>query len=395
MRSSTAILITDGEHRAALAATRSLGRAGYRVIVASSRPHCLAGASRWATAHWQTPDPLDDPAGFVSMLEQRAADSHYQVLLPITDQSIAPVLAARSRFSGVAIPFPELEAWRRISDKAALTGAAARLDIRVPEQTVVASPDQIGELEGLGFPVVAKPARSLVQTRTGPAKFSVRHAREKAELKAALDRLPAEAWPVLIQRRIVGPGLGVFLLMNQGRVLASFGHRRILEKPPSGGVSVCSESVGVPPELMERSAALLEHFAWSGVAMVEYKLERETGTPFLMEVNGRLWGSLQLAIDAGVDFPRLLVDQALGKPVYAPPAWRIGLRCRWRLGEADHLLARLRQSGNALPPDIPSLSTAIRHALLPAWGANQRGEVFRWNDPRPAFREALDWIQGR
>ena len=395
MHSSTAILITDGEHRAALAATRSLGRAGYRVIVASSRPHSLAGASRWASARWQTPDPLEDPSGFVSMLEQRASNSDFQVLLPITDQSIAPLLAARSRLSGVAIPFPEFEVWRRISDKAALTEAATPLGIRVPEQTILTSKDQIREVGGVGFPVVAKPARSLVQTTSGPAKFSVRHARDSAELKSVLDRLPGEAWPVLIQRRIVGPGMGVFLLVDQGRLLAAFGHRRILEKPPSGGVSVCAESVEVPPGLMERSAALLEHFGWSGVSMVEYKLDRETGTPFLMEVNGRLWGSLQLAIDAGVDFPRLLVDHALGKPVHAPQAWRIGLRCRWRLGEADHLLARLRQTGNALPPDTPSLSTVFLHALLPAWGRHQRGEVFRWNDPRPAFREALDWIQGR
>ena len=395
MRSSTTILITDGEHRAALAATRSLGRAGYRVIVASSRRRSLAGASRWTAASWHTPDPLEDPAGFVSMLEQRAAHSEFQVLLPITDQSIVPILSARPRFPAVVIPFPELETWRRISDKAALTQAAVQLEIRVPEQAILIGPDQVSLAERIGFPVVAKPARSLVETRDGPAKFSVRHARNAVELKAALDRLPSEAWPVLIQRRIVGPGMGVFLLMDQGRVLACFGHRRILEKPPSGGVSVCSESVELSRELLQRSASLLEHFAWSGVAMVEYKLDRETRVPYLMEVNGRLWGSLQLAIDAGVDFPRLLVDHAVGRPVNAPQSWATGLRCRWRLGEADHLLARLRQRTDTLPPDIPPLSTAIKHVLLPAWGPNQRGEVFRWNDPRPAFREALDWIQGR
>jgi predicted ATP-grasp superfamily ATP-dependent carboligase len=59
---------------------------------------------------------------------------------------------------------------------------------------------------------------------------------------------------------------------------------------------------------------LLGQFDWQGVAMVEFKVEANTGTPYLLEVNGRFWGSLQLAIDAGVDFPALLVDAATGKP---------------------------------------------------------------------------------
>ena len=38
--------------------------------------------------------------------------------------------------------------------------------------------------------------------------------------------------------------------------------------------------------------------------MVEFKHDERDGVPKLMEINGRFWGSLQLAIDAGVDFPR-------------------------------------------------------------------------------------------
>ncbi len=51
--------------------------------------------------------------------------------------------------------------------------------------------------------------------------------------------------------------------------------------------------------------------------MVEFKADARTGTPYLMEINGRFWGSLQLAIDAGVDFPAILVAAALGAPI--PP----------------------------------------------------------------------------
>src|SRR5678815_1154177 len=92
-----------------------------------------------------------------------------------------------------------------------------------------------------------------------------------------------------------------------------FAHRRIREKPPSGGVSVLSESVAADPETVRKSLALLSALDWNGTAMVEYKQDRVTGQRYLMEINGRFWGSLQLAIDAGVDFPALLVAAALGE----------------------------------------------------------------------------------
>ena len=40
--------------------------------------------------------------------------------------------------------------------------------------------------------------------------------------------------------------------------------------------------------------------------MVEFKLDARDGVAKLMEINGRFWGSLQLAVDAGVDFPAIL-----------------------------------------------------------------------------------------
>ncbi len=110
-----------------------------------------------------------------------------------------------------------------------------------------------------------------------------------------------------------GPGVGVFLLLWEGKLRAAFAHRRLREKPPSGGVSVYRESIALDPVLLERSRRLLESFGWQGVAMVEYKIDERTGTPILMEINGRFWGSLQLAVDAGVDFPRLLIECAEGR----------------------------------------------------------------------------------
>ena len=397
MRSSATVLVTDGEHRAALAVTRSLGRAGYRVIVASPRSRTIAGASRFAATSVVTPDPLLDPGGFIAALRGVCEAHKVEVLIPISDQSLGPVLEARGSLNGITIPFPSRDAYRRISDKGLLLEEAASIGIAVPSQVVLTGPAASADLDRVGFPAVLKPARSVIKTPSSQVKLSVRHSATRDQLEASLGLLPDSAYPILVQQRVVGPGIGVFLLMADGAPLAAFGHRRILEKPPSGGVSACSESVAVDPDLMRKSVELLRRFQWEGVAMVEYKRNSMTGQPFLMEVNGRFWGSLQLAIDAGVDFPRLLVDHALGKEVTPVTSWPAGVRCRWRLGEIDHFIARLRRSRSALslPPDAPSLGSAFAHAIVPAVTPRSRGEVCRFNDPIPQVVELLDWIRGR
>jgi predicted ATP-grasp superfamily ATP-dependent carboligase len=215
-------------------------------------------------------------------------------------------------------------------------------------------------------------------------------------LEGVVARIPSEAYPVLVQERVIGAGLGVFVLLWDGEVRAAFAHRRIREKPPSGGVSVLSESVALDPDLLARSVALLRDFDWQGVAMVEYKIDDRTGVPFLMEVNGRFWGSLQLAIDAGVDFPNILVAAACGEPTPPVGNYKLGVRLRWEWGDVDNLATRLRRSPAALamPPGAPGRLKGIVD-FARAFGPGTRGEVLRLADPRPFLHETLNWFRGR
>jgi predicted ATP-grasp superfamily ATP-dependent carboligase len=387
-------LVTDGEQRAALAVVRSLGRAGYDVRVCSSRPRSLAGASRHCRAQAHVPDALAHPAEFAAAVRERAARWGAAFLLPVSEASLLALLPAGERPPGVCIPFPGLDAFRAISDKERVARAAARVGIAVPEQRVLATSADAAALDAdaLRFPLVLKPARSVA----GGAKLVVRHAADAAQLRARLAELPDAAFPLLLQQRVVGPGVGVFALLWDGEPRALFAHRRIREKPPSGGVSVYRESIPADPELTRRAVALLRAFGWRGVAMVELKVDDATGTPYLMEVNGRFWGSLQLAVDAGVDFPALLLRAAEGAPATPPPAYRAGVRSRWWWGDVDHLIARLRRSPAELdlPPGAPGRRRAVLD-FLTLWRPGDRNEVLRLDDPLPLLRETLDWLRRR
>jgi predicted ATP-grasp superfamily ATP-dependent carboligase len=241
---------------------------------------------------------------------------------------------------------------------------------------------------------VVKPSRSVGEADGLRQKLGVRHAEDAARLREVIAALPQAAFPVLVQERIVGPGQGIFVLRWQARTIARFAHVRLREKPPSGGVSVLAESVPGDPELVQAAEALLAALDWEGVAMVEFKRDASTDRPYLMEINGRFWGSLQLAIDAGVDFPRLLVEATLGGVPRESLTWRSGLRSRWFWGDLDHLLIRLIRSGKVLdlPPGSPSRSGALLRFL--GWRPwRERDAVFRLNDPMPFLRESAGWIR--
>ena len=389
------VLVTDGEQRAALAVVRSLGRAGWEVHVCSSRSHSLAGASRYCARSHHVSDALTDPHGFLLDLGALVTATEADVLLPISEASLLAVLPNRRGFR-CAIPFPAARDFEAICDKSKVLEGARRHGIAVPDQTILEDPDKAAARVGdLRFPVVLKPSRSVAGEEGARVRAGVSYAMNEADARRAIARIPVNAYPVLVQQQIKGPGFGISVLVSGGELVAAFAHRRLREKPPSGGVSVLRESIPLDKDLLSRSLAVLADFNWQGVAMVEFKLDTATGIPFLMEINGRLWGSLQLAIDAGVDFPRLLAELAMGGEPTPVLTYKVGVRSRWEWGDVDHLLASvLRPAVPGTAGDGTSRLEAVSN-FIRGFGPGNRAEIFRREDPAPILRETLDWFLRR
>jgi len=383
------VLVTDGNQRAALAITRSLGRRGATVIVGEESEHCLAGSSRYCTRRVTYPSPYLEPDAFDRFITRLVVRERLDVVMPATDvttYAIARNQDALRLHTGLAVP--PFDAFERLTDKASLMHRARKCGIPTPTTHVV---DGIAALRSVQdqvtFPAVVKPTRSRIPTAAGWMAARVHYVSNQAELRRLYrETTYLASYPSLIQERIEGRGMGVFVLCERGVVRTSFQHLRVRERPPSGGVSVLSESHAVDPTLREQAARLLEPLGWHGVAMLEYKENRRTGTPVLMEVNGRFWGSLQLAIDAGVDFPYLSCQLALGRPLDLPASYRIGQRTRWWLGDLDHLLLRMFDRDSGPLETAPSKMRATLD-FMRATVPGVRNEIVRADDVMPGCRE--------
>jgi predicted ATP-grasp superfamily ATP-dependent carboligase len=386
------VLITDGDTRAALATTRNLVRAGHRVWVAAPGRTSLAGTSRDARPLTATADPLSQPAEFAAEIAVLADRVGAHVVLPVTDASVSAVLEHRGRFpTRATIPLPPLGAFECASDKTRMAALARASGLAAPQSLVISSPDDSLRLADFPrYPAVLKPRASVVAlSDRAHGKLGVYFVDDPAQCRKALRALPPAAFPAQLQERVRGPGEGVFLLRWNGRIIAEFAHRRLREIPPSGGVSVYREAIPMDPALGAAARRMLDALDWQGVAMVECKRDLDAGRHVFMEVNGRLWGSLQLAVDAGVPFPELLVRCALGANVEPVTSYRAGVRSRWFWGEVDHVYARMRRSRRALHLDrsAPSRLRTIAGMLVHRFGRD-RWEVGRWSDPGPFLLES-------
>jgi hypothetical protein len=186
-----------------------------------------------------------------------------------------------------------------------------------------------------------------------------------------------------------GRGKGVFAHCEHGRAVAWFAHERLRDVRPSGSGSSLRRAAPLDPRLLAPAERLLCEMRWHGPAMVEF---RDDGAqePFLMEVNGRFWGSLQLAIDAGVDFPRLWLAILTGQSVGEPPRYRDDVVLRWLWGDVKRFLYIVAGRPAGFPGRYPSIGQGLRELLGPQ-PAGTRLEAWDAQDRWPALGE---WVQG-
>lgn len=396
-QNSTSIpaIVLDGNQRSALAAVRALGKRGHRVIVAETERRCLAASSRYCHASLVYPDPGTHAADFVAWLKNLNEDYGSAVLLPMTDVTVPLVLGCRASLENLCTALPSLEAYATVTDKRRLYELAARAGVRTPRTRTVSRTDFDSlRCSGLAFPVVVKPRHSATQAAGKIVRRTVSYARSRDELEAEVESmLIDDDDELLLQEYIEGTGEGLFASYCRGTPALLFAHRRLREKPPTGGVSVLCESVPLRSDLVEVARRILEPLAWHGAAMLEFKIDAE-GRAWLIEINARLWGSLQLAVDSNADFPALLYDTALGS-ADAPDApeanYTVGRRLRWLLGDLDSLYIMLKQRGPTAA-SVWDKAAAVGRFCLP-WMPGLRYELLRCSDPRPAAFAAREYLR--
>lgn len=383
------VLVLDGQTTPALACVRSLGRADYGVFVASTSGSPLAAWSRYCRGHFRIPSETLD--GFAA-LRSWAQNQGVHVALPMSEISCWLCDLGRSQWEqvGIVVGCAPREVLARAFDKWAAIQTAMQCGIAVPATQFPNSLEESRRAaEDVGFPCVVKPRFSHAWSGSQfLPNLGTSYCQAPSEVESAvLSRKQAEHWP-LIQAFVSGRGKGVFALRAAGRVVAWFAHERLREMHPEGSGSTLRRSIALDPCLRQQTERFLERVDWTGPAMIEFKSDG-TNAPWFMEINGRFWNSLQLAIDAGVDFPLLWMRVLEGEAVDPLSEYETGVVLRYLWGDVRRFIRILGGPRRGYSGPFPSVWQGAKELF----GRQPRGtrlEILRMNDPWPAFGE---WAQ--
>lgn len=337
MTSPSTILVTHCHTRIGYAVSRSLTKAGYRVIAASRcRPSMCRGLSG-VVAETVYPEPFNAPLEFIESLSRAANRYAARAVLPVHEEIF--VLARHrqefaTRRASTQVLAPPITQLLRLHDKGHLPQLAHAASIVTPATRIVSTrADLLNAVSDIGLPAVLKP-------RFGSGARGLRLLRNTADLKAVV--LGDEGPPTtLLQEWVPGTGVGIGGLFLQGEAFALSGHLRLREIPLSGGASTARVTL-THRDMQDAAKRLIASVGFSGVAMAEFRYDRDTDRAWLLEVNPRYWGGVSTAIDSGVDIPSLHVSALLdgSLPTACVEPSRI-VESRWLLGELRAAIERL------------------------------------------------------
>jgi len=389
------ILVLDGHSAAALAVTRSAGKAGHWVAVGANRGlFAAARLSRYCRLGFDYPVSTEDPGAFVDSILEFGRAHSIDLIIPVTDWTLGPISAQRDRFAAVRIAMPSQHVLDLVSDKYRTLKLAESLGIGIPRTLLVESVGDLSRWEGKQFPVVVKD-RYSVRWTNGKAVFgSVAYAYSAVELADKVAERLRLAGDVLIQEFVSGVGIGFSCSVAGGKAFLPFQWQRIREVDPRGSASSARKSIPLDPPLVSLSVQLITEMDFEGIAMVEYKKTAD-GRLILMEINGRPWGSIGLSIACGIDYPRHLIEWSLeGKLPPQSIPYRENIVCRRAIGELTHL-SNLRAGRPAnWPLPYPNFWTSLVTMAVP-WLPGMCYDDVWLSDPRPGLAGIGNWFRSR
>lgn len=366
--SRAALLIDDGTAGYVLPAARSLAAAGWTVGLGSSAPSMRTRGSRAIRHRHVVPRPDEDLDAFVAGINAAVAAEGYDVLIPADDVEMIAMSATRDRLDAI-VPYGDHASVMRAVDKLELARLAQETGMAVPH-TEIATPASI---DACDLPVMVKSRLHWAPDMSGRVRgLLVQRLDDRGDVARRVAEIEAAGGSALLQQPLTGRQIAMSVVADRTGDIVAVSAQTTLGFSMRGP-STRAVTIDADPALVDEIGALVQRIGWRGLANLQF-YEPEGGRPHLIDWNGRLYGSLALAVAAGVALPAIWAGCALGDPPPAPSTARVGVRFQ----ELEQDLHRARFERD------PSLVRDLVRTLAFAPGAAHT--VWSVRDPVPAIR---------
>ena len=263
-------------------------------------------------------DP-QDLESYAKELIQVLEKTDYDVLIPVgLNSNLMASKYKREIQSYVNLLAPDWDCMKIAANKDMTMDLASSIGVPIPQTLVLDDPSDLRDITE--FPVVIK--------SSDESKNYIKYCNNPQELLKNFNELSSKSrTKIICQEYIGGFGCGFFGIYQEGRLISYFLHKRLKEFPITGGPSAVAESF-FDEKLYYYGKQLCDALHWNGPIMAEFKYDTIKGDYKLIEINPKLWGSLDLTIEAGINVPKILIQSALRKEIDCTPTYQY-VKYRW------------------------------------------------------------------
>jgi predicted ATP-grasp superfamily ATP-dependent carboligase len=368
-----------GDYRQTITVVRSLGRAGFRVVLACDRPHSSTALSRYVAAARLI--DASSPDRYCESLKACVEQDRPDFVFPVGESELRRLLqGGRHPLAGLSTwIMPDPQTVLRCFDKRAMYHLASSLGIPVcawrPFSSAAA---MLRDAAELGFPVVVKRKDSSAML-LGNNAIILYSALQLEQFITELQSDPDQA-SLMLQKHGAGQRHNCHFAADGGRIVAYF-QQKVLrtDKPDGTGIGIEGISVAPAPPLRSHCERLLHDLRYTGIGCIQFLVDERTGATHFLELNARMDSTAVLPYRLGIDFPLIALKIAAREPVSAPEHYDIGKRYYYLYGALNVWLAQRHRE---------PIRRIVAWPLTAPWRALRSYDlILEWRDPLPALHQ--------
>jgi biotin carboxylase len=371
-----------GNYRHTITVVRSLGRAGFDVILGHDDQTAFARHSRFCAETWEHPSLEKNEDEFGAALHEFAESRpDVSLVFPIGEAPLIFMCRNARRFPTLTCVSPAPATVFTCLDKKGSYDSARLAGIPVPDWMVASNTAELTSAAGVvGYPCIVKP-NSSDHFFFGKKAIVCRTSEEMME--------NFETWPegnesLIVQRYIDSDRPNCHFHAIDGELVEYFEHMVVrTDRIDETGYEIDGVSVRPTPILRDYCAALLRQLNYTGVGCVQFLTDRTTGDAYFLEINPRLDATCALPYAIGIDFPLYAVkcclrDRSSGQR--RDPAYPEGVRIHYLMGDIYGLAHGIKERSVSARSAVRWMYRIGRSLL-----AAKVHLSFQWNDPVPTI----------
>jgi len=379
------VLILDGYLRNSIAILRSLGSKGFDcdILVEKNQNFVFAAfekafRSKYARRVFELTEDSDD--GKAELIEGILENGNYTALLAGGTYYSNFISKYKERFSQYTNVLSEdYDKMMLVHNKDSCMAFASKHGIRTPRTFTASNKDELRKVaDATNGVVIVKfndsyASRGLIKYTSDSNHFYEAYQRDFG-FQFEGDNFP------LIQELIEGELIDSTAFSINGEPKAILTQKREMTAWLEGGGGIVNLTVD-ESEVKSGTDKLLRELGWTGHIEMDWIKQTETGEGYLIEINPKFWGTTQLTIDAGFDYPFWFVQHASGNENHYSDTHVVGMRYRWLNDEFATIFTQ--------PKSLGSFVSEFGQSVKRNFAAKTRGN-FYLDDPLPFVKQVVD-----